>query len=253
MRLFVLSVGATDVDKGVFLTPGVDVGTRVVTPVPAYLIETDAGDRVLIDTGLHPGHIEDPSMTWRDLPELDAVLRPAMRPEHTIEHQLGLIGLGTDDITHVVCSHLHFDHSGQLFRFTGRPVLVSRQHLEVARIEPSFPDRYFDVPGLDYVTTEEDTELFGGVRVVATPGHAPYHRSFVVDLPVTGRVVLCIDAIVSHHQVDRGSWSDQPAPAAAEESGRRLLEIARTHAAPLIFGHDPDQWGTLRRAPAFYA
>jgi glyoxylase-like metal-dependent hydrolase (beta-lactamase superfamily II) len=138
MRLYVLSLGTTDVDKGVLLTPGVDVGTRVVTPVPAYLIETDAGERVLIDTGLHPGHIEDPAMTWGDVPEMDAILRPAMGPEHTVEHQLGLIGLMPDDVTHVVSSHLHFDHCGQHLRFAQQPILVSGRHLEAARESSAF-------------------------------------------------------------------------------------------------------------------
>ncbi|MCW2951613.1 MAG: beta-lactamase domain protein [Conexibacter sp.] len=253
MRLYVLSLGTTDVDKGVLLTPGVDVGTRVVTPVPAYLIETDAGERVLIDSGLHPGHIENPSMTWAEVPELDAILRPAMGPEHTIEHQLGLIGLTPDDVTHVVSSHLHFDHCGQHLRFAQQPILVSGRHLEAARESPAFPPRYWDLPELDYVVTDGETELFGGVAVVETPGHAPHHRSFVVDLPATGNVVLCIDAILSHHQLERDDFSDQVEPEAARESAHRLARIARTAGAPLLFGHDPDQWATIRHAPDFYA
>lgn len=253
MRLFVLSLGGTDVDKGVLLTPGVDVGTRVVTPVPGYLVETDAGERVLIDSGLHPGHVEDPGMTWGDVPEMDTILRPVMGPEHTIEHQLGLLGLRTDDVTHVIGSHLHFDHCGQHHRFPGRPLLVSGAHVAAARASPAaFPARYWDLPQLDYVDLDGEREPFGGIEVIETPGHAPHHRSFAIDLPASGRVVLCIDAILSHHQVERDDWSDQVEPDAARASGHRLQAIARATGAPLWFGHDPDQWATLRHAPDGY-
>ncbi len=253
MRLHVLSLGTTDVDKGVLLTPGVDLGTRVVTPVPGYLIETDGGERVLIDTGLHPGHIEDPSMTWRDVPEFDAILRPVMGPEHTLAHQLGLIGMTTDDVTHVLSSHLHFDHAGQLAALPGRPILVSGPHLAAARANPDgFPPRYWDLPELDYVEVDGEQELFGGIEVIETPGHAPHHRSFVVHLPRSGTIVLGIDAVLSHHQLERDDWSDQVDPDAATASGRRLARLAHAAGAPLWFGHDPDQWATLRHAPAFY-
>jgi N-acyl homoserine lactone hydrolase len=70
---------------------------------------------------------------------------------------------------------------------------------------------------------------------------------------VTGKVVLCIDAILSHHQLERDDFSDQAEPEAARESARRLARIARAAGAPMLLGHDPDQWATIRHAPDFYA
>lgn len=29
-------------------------------PVPVYLVRTDAGENVLVDTGMHPSHVDDP-------------------------------------------------------------------------------------------------------------------------------------------------------------------------------------------------
>jgi N-acyl homoserine lactone hydrolase len=252
MRLYVLSAGASEVDKGVMLTPGIDNGVWVSTPVPAYLIETDDGERVLIDTGLHPGHIEDPGMTWRGTP-MEALLRPAMLPEHTLEHQLGLIGLGVGDVTHVVSSHLHFDHCGQHDKFREQPILVSEEHLRAARADPAFfPSRSFDVPGLNWQFTGADPQLFRGIRAIDTPGHAPFHRSFLVELPSTGPIVLAIDAIISSHQLETDSWAGQPDPETARASGQLLQQIARRHDAQIFFGHDPDQWAAIRHAPDFY-
>lgn len=253
MRMWILSVGESKVDKGILLTPGVDRGLMVSTPVPAYLIETDAGERVLIDTGMHPGHIDDPDMTWRGVEAMDGVMQIKMSDEHRIERQLALLGMQTDDVTHVISSHLHFDHCGQHDRFTEQPILVSGAHLAAARADPTFfPSRYFDGLGLNFVDTDGDTELLPGITVVETPGHAPHHRSFLIDLPRTGPLLLAIDSILSHHQIDSDSWVGQPDPEAARDSGHLVQQIAAEKGAEILFGHDPDQWLGVRRVPRFY-
>lgn len=253
MRLHILSVGASEVDKGAMLTPGVDCGKWVLSPVPAYLVETDDGDHVLIDTGMHPGHIDDPGMTWRGVPAMEAVLRCRMTEEHRIEHQLGLLGLTVDDVTHIVSSHLHFDHCGHHHLFAGRPILISERHLSAALAAPAtFPPRYFDLPECEYVFTDEDERLLAGITAIDTPGHAPHHRSFLIDLPRTGPVILAIDAILSHHQIEADSWADQADPEGARESARRLQRMARDRDAMLLFGHDPQQWDQVRHPPYFY-
>lgn len=253
MRLYVLSLGASDVDKGAMLTPGIDRGVWVSAPVPSYLVETDDGRRVLIDTGLHPGHIADPGMTWRGQPEMESALRTAMREEHTIEHQLALIGLAVADITDVVISHLHFDHCGQLFRFTEQPIHIAQEHLTAARANPAvFPARFFDLPQLRYAPSALSGELAFGIEALETPGHAPHHRSFLIELPRSGPMILAIDAILSRHQLEHGSWSQHPDPDAARRSGEALAALARGRGAELLFGHDPDQWAQIRHAPDFY-
>ena len=80
-----------------------------------YLVET--GDAcVLVDTGMHPVHVDDPRHTFGGSPLDDAIL-PVMRPEDRLEHRLAGAGLALADITHVVNTHLHFDHCGQNDRF----------------------------------------------------------------------------------------------------------------------------------------
>src|ERR1700754_1001832 len=98
MRLHVLSLGSCDVDRGSVLSPGIRDGERARIPIPAYLVETDAGDRVLIDTGMHAVHIDDPDHTF---PELADTLRPVMTDDDRIEHRLSEIGLAGGAVTHV--------------------------------------------------------------------------------------------------------------------------------------------------------
>ena len=59
MRLYVIPAGTIRIDKGAVFTPGIDEGVLIWIPVPVYLIRTD-DENVLVDTGLHPAHIDDP-------------------------------------------------------------------------------------------------------------------------------------------------------------------------------------------------
>src|SRR5436305_230046 len=115
MRLYVIPAGTLRIDKGAVFTPGIDDGVLIEIPVPVYLIRTDNDENVLVDTGLHPAHIDDPSHSF-GLENADEVLA-RMQPEDRLERRLAEVGLGIVDITHVVHTHLHPDHCGGNFLF----------------------------------------------------------------------------------------------------------------------------------------
>jgi len=250
MRLYVMCLGYCRVDRGKILTPGIGDGEEVLIPVPAYLIETGK-ERIVIDTGMHPVHIDDPKHTFRGHPLEDAIV-PQMTHEDTIGHRLGEIGYSIDDVTCVINSHLHFDHCGQNDAFAGRPIIVQRRHFEIALEAPAFPNEYFERPELSYEMIDGELEIFPGVRCLITPGHAPFHQSFLVELPQSGTKLLAIDAIYTRHNLESDAWGSQADPVAARQSAHRLAEVAAAEGAELIFGHDPGQWQTLRHAPQFY-
>jgi N-acyl homoserine lactone hydrolase len=83
--------------------------------------------------------------------------------------------------------------------------------------------------------------------LIPTPGHTPGHLSAILDLPTSGQVILAADAINRASEPDEG-FADAADPAAAQTSAARLLGLPGL----LIYGHDPGQWPTLRKAPAFY-
>jgi hypothetical protein len=60
----VIPAGTVRIDKGVVFTPGIDEGVPIEIPVPVYLIRTDNDENVLVDTGMHPAHIDDPSYSF---------------------------------------------------------------------------------------------------------------------------------------------------------------------------------------------
>jgi N-acyl homoserine lactone hydrolase len=249
-RLSVLRVGSSRADKGSILVPEVGAGTWVVTPVYAYVIEQPDGTRVLVDSGLSPLHIEDPNHLLDE--DFAKVLTPIMREEDTLVSRLASLGLAPADIGSVIATHLHFDHAGNHQLFAGVPIFVQREHYEVALDNPEFPNVQWNLPELRYELLDGEQELFPGVQLIVTPGHAPGHQSLLVSLASGRKVLLTIDAIFSAENVARDSWSSQGAPDTARESAKRLMQIADEHEAMVIYGHDHIQKDELSYAPHWY-
>jgi N-acyl homoserine lactone hydrolase len=104
-----------------------------------------------------------------------------------------------------------------------------------------------------------DTELLPGLELIDTSGHVPGHQSVLVRLPKTGAIVLTIDAVpfgegFTRDEQDDGSGSPLGADAEAiRASTIKLLDLVeREHIGLVIFGHDKEQWETLKKAPEFY-
>jgi N-acyl homoserine lactone hydrolase len=249
-RLSVLRVGSSRADKGSILVPEVGAGTWVVTPIYAYVIEQSDGGLILIDTGLSPIHINDPNYLLDE--DFAQVLTPIMTEEDTLVSRLATIGLKPSDIGSVISTHFHFDHAGNNGLFAGVPIFVQREHYAVAIDNPQFPNATWNLPRLRYELLDGEQELFPGVELILTPGHAPAHQSLLVTLASGKKVLLSIDAIYSAENVERDSWSTQADPAQARDSAQRLLRIAEEQDAMVIYGHDHIQKDELSYAPHWY-
>jgi N-acyl homoserine lactone hydrolase len=174
-----------------------------------------------------------------------------MTAQDTLAHRLGELGLSVGDVTHVVNTHLHFDHCGQNCLFPDATFLVHRGHYEAALTDEAFPNEYFERPELTYELFDGDRiELFGGVTTITTHGHAPFHQSLLIELPQSGPILLAVDAIYTRANLERSAWGSQADPEAAAEGAAMLAAMAAERGARLIFGHDLGQWGELVRAPA---
>lgn len=250
MRLYAIDTGWLRIDKGALFTPGIDDGVHIEIPVPAYLIQTDDCENVLVDTGLHPDNLDDPYQAWgRDASDL---VLPMLKPEDLLERRLAEIGLGIGDITHVVNTHLHADHCGGNFLFPHAEILVQREHYDEALAHPEIPSELFHRPELTYRLLDGDAQLFEGVRAIVVPGHARGLQALLVSLPNSGNVLIAGDAIDTLEHIERDLWTHCPEPETARRSAQQLRRIAEEENAPIWFGHDAEQWRTLRLSPAFY-
>jgi N-acyl homoserine lactone hydrolase len=232
----------TILDLGLFEVRG---GERLIG-IPAYLMETDRGDRILFDTGFPPDYLTDPDIAARDgLPAFGRLLD--FRPHQTAAGALAALGLAPGDIALTILSHGHIDHVGSLPLFAHAPIVMTA--LERANPRPSYfgSAQPMDWPEATYHLIDADTPICEGLTLIPTPGHTPGHLSALLDLPETGPVILAADAI-NRASEPAEHFADAHDPVAAQASADRLLALPGL----LIYGHDPAQWQSLRKAPASY-
>jgi len=114
---------------------------------------------------------------------------------------------------------------------------------------------HWDHPALRYRLIDGDTELVPGVTLLETSGHAPGHQSVLVRLSETGPILLAADAVVLERLFtpDRRAWPLDDDEEELRASTRKLLDVVqRERVALVVFGHDAEQWRTLKTVPAFY-
>jgi N-acyl homoserine lactone hydrolase len=214
------------------------------TPAVCYLAQTSDGRNILIDSG-----IPDPQSLPADMPEL--TIYP------TVVEQLALIGLQPQDIDLLICTHFDMDHAGQHAAFQHAPFVVQRSHYEVARHEPRYARTrgQWDLPNVEYRLLDGDTELLPGLELIETSGHVPGHQSVLVRLAVTGPVLLTIDAVPDQQSFtpERQAGPRDVDVEGTRASTQKLLDLAeRERVALVVFGHDGQQWQTLKKLPDYY-
>lgn len=235
-------------DYGLF---EVHAGPRTIGLMGA-LIRTDAGEHVLIDTGLPAKYAADPERATAEdgLGSFGRVL--ACGAVNLPGAQLALCGVAPAAIDLMVVTHTHIDHIGGLHDFAPAPMVVAAAERALPRPLYWSGGQPLCWPERETVLVEADRPLGPGLDVLLAPGHAPGQLALMIDLPRTGPVLWCSDAISRPAEVQEG-FDTAPDPATALASARRLLALAADRRALVIYGHDPSQWPDLRKAPDAYA
>jgi N-acyl homoserine lactone hydrolase len=250
MRLYVLPLGTVEVDVQKFMAWEPDRGERYSGPATGFLIQTDDGVNVLVDTGLSPEHVENPEARSK---QPDVVV--TMRPEDDVRHRLKELGLSPEDVHYVIQTHLDFDHCGGNQFFPNAIFVLQREHYEYARAHPErCPPQDWDIPELHYRLIDGDQELLPGIELVTTPGHAPGHQSVILRrLQNTGTVILSADAAHTHREFEEELVAGTPEDADLIASIRKLKLIRDAENAVLITCHDVDAWNDeYRISPDYY-
>jgi glyoxylase-like metal-dependent hydrolase (beta-lactamase superfamily II) len=209
------------------------------------LLVEGRGHRVLIETG-----------NGDKFPEKERQIY-GIDHDQSAEKNLRAIGVEPESITHVVLTHLHFDHSGGTTRRTGTgaaPIFTRARHV-VQRREfddathphernaASYLKENFaplaDAQLLDLV--EGEHQLAPGLRVIPTPGHTSGHQSVLIDDGQGHKVLFLGDVVPTslHTRLPYIMAYDLDVVGTLETK-RRLWKQALEERWLLVFGHDTE-------------
>ncbi|HEV7253024.1 MAG TPA: MBL fold metallo-hydrolase [Mesorhizobium sp.] len=222
-----------------------------VIGISGFLVQTDQGENAVIDAGFPPKYAADAKAASQEdrLGAFGEVLE--LSPRNLPAAQLALTGVREEDVGLFILSHTHIDHLGGLDLFPEAPIALSAAERALPKplywgaVQPlPWPDR-------DYRLIHGDTRIGPGFEILFAPGHAPGQLAFLLDLPQTGAVLITSDAISRPAELAEG-FSGAHDPALARFHAERLMRLAAERNALVIYGHSPEQWPTLRKAPSFY-
>ncbi len=244
LNLHALCCGRLDMARALFFADA-SAGSRMTIPVSAFLVRHPSGT-LLFDTGMACGAAADPVGVFGE--HIAALFKTVGAAHENVLDQLAAQGVAPDQVSHVACSHLHFDHCGCNRLFPRARILIQRAELDAARAPGSRYDRrLWDLP-LDYQLLDGEHDVFGdaSVLLVPTPGHTAGHQSAVIRTAPDRRFVLAADACYTaqhlQHDIVPPAHVDAAQMRTSMASLRRLGDQAGTE---LLFGHDAAQWARI--------
>ncbi len=258
MKLHVLDLGKIVMMGDNPVTSVSDTEDKPAIPIHAFLLESPVGN-ILFDTGCAPGAMEG---VW---PKAMCSNLYIPSPGGDLVQRLEQIGVKPEDVDIVVASHLHLDHGGGLHLFPKAKVMVAQQELDtVLAQEKAGTLGIFHLPcDLENwrrgnirweKVTEPETAICDGVAVLNLgPGHSYGMLGMLIRLE-SGPVLLVADALYAavHYGPPArlsGAVVDEPG---YFQSIERIRGYVQELDAKLFFGHDMDQFLSLKKAPDGY-
>ncbi len=221
----------------------IDIGSR------SLLIESDEY-KILFETG--PGAYLSPDMKKRF---------QVMDDDHVLLKSLKELGLEHTDITHVILSHLHFDHAGGLLKqweegnqelellFDNAQYITGKSNFERSH-SPHTRDRASFIPELTRLLEKSgrldlkedgDTQNFGDIKIefIESNGHTP--GMIISDIQAGDLSIIFVGDLMPG-----SSWVNLPItmgydryPEQLIDEKSKILERAYKKKAFLFFTHDP--------------
>jgi len=269
LKLHVLDLGKLRLDKN-FMVANSTVATArnpnprgqvVDIPVSAYYIEHADGN-ILFDTGCNPNW-GGPNGRW-PVDGLQELFPHIGGEECQLPARLDMMGVGPDDVDYVVLSHLHCDHAGCVEYFRKSKVIVHEDEFagafrQYALQDHGSPYALKDLEAIikaqlswrEIAREEPDQNIVDGVRLLNFgPGHARGMLGLMVTLRSQPGVILCSDACYTAENY--GPKARQPGISydslGIMRTVRRIQALAADTGAAVWFGHDADQFATVRKA-----
>jgi glyoxylase-like metal-dependent hydrolase (beta-lactamase superfamily II) len=200
---------------------------------------------VVVDTGFAPDVGQRRQRTCLAAP-VDLLAAAGVDPEH---------------VEHLVITHLHYDHIGNIAAFPRASIHLHRRELEFWRsraasdgelaglAEPAELATVESAMRAGRITViDEDAALFTGVTAIWTGGHAP--GQLIVTVQSAGSlVVLASDALHFYEELSGPARFAVFTDAEETEAGYELLRELSRRGAVVVPGHDPVVMERFPRLP----
>ena len=228
-------------------TPWLPIWTLVIQhPDGIFLIDT--GERATVT---RPGYFRPNGLlaAWFD----HSQFKFSITRDQEIDRQLTALQIPIRQITAIILTHLHFDHTDGLYHFPSTPIFIAIKEWErpfgaLPKLHPCwFRPTLLDLnepigpfSNATWLTPSKDLAL------IHTPGHTYGHCSILLKTD-THHILFAADICYSQQQLLENHFA---ANAASYRLARQTYAAVKTYARehPLIFlpSHDPDSATRLR-------
>lgn len=226
---------------------------RIEAILYCLLLETDDG-LVLVDTGFGTRDYTAPTRLMR---VFTTMMRVPRNLDETAARQIVKLGFATEDVKHIICTHLHLDHTGGLPDFPRARVHVYRPEYEAAMrprglLGPFYVQQHWthapqwvlhDFTG-DTWFDFDAIPLSDSIQLIPLPGHTPGHCGVAIKSG-EGWLFHCGDAVSPFYGPTdpHRPTEKQPSRLVTWLTGPhapRLRQFAQEHRGEirLISGHD---------------
>ena len=201
-----------------------------------YLIDTGS-EVILVDTGIPAGTPEEvPDETSKIFTGKDIC---------TYMEAFAALGYKPEQVTKILLTHRHADHSGELRSFPNAKVYVNKDEMDAAELQGLtnlVPVSYTDGP---YYNFPESQKIADGIHLIKAKGHTKGNSIIVVEneglfYMLHGDITYCDEALYE----DKLSvvFDDLPA---ARETQNRIREFVRNHPTVYCGTHTPQGYENL--------
>lgn len=175
--------------------------------------------------------------------------------------------ISPQDIDYVICSHLHFDHSGYLGLFKKAEIIISKEeYTEVKKqyLKSNLDESYIYTDVKDWFSVNMNWKLLDGEEIIYKlvdgvhilnlgRGHSYGMLALLLELPQYGNVVIagdliyCQKNIQAYHQRQNALIDKKAYDAAFDQ----LIKIAKKYNAEIWFGHDQEQFTKIMKKSVY--
>ncbi|MFI8632362.1 N-acyl homoserine lactonase family protein [Microbacterium sp. NPDC077663] len=160
------------------------------------------------------------------------------------------VGVDPDEITHIIVTHLHYDHVGNLHQFPSARLLIQRREIEfwnswyaaypplASTVEPeelAYIRERIAAGTVDVL--DGSVELAPGISVIEVGGHTPGQQVVVVE--GSRPIVLASDALHFYEEMDRDLAFNVYSDIADLYQALATFREMRRNGAVIVAGHDP--------------